>query len=72
MLKRVFFYIKIFFLYILTGILGLVVPKDKKLTVCVSSKGKYYNGNSKALFEYMLSRDKKVFFLCQIRNYTEN
>jgi len=62
MLKRVFFYIKIFFLYILTGILGLVVPKDKKLTVCVSSKGKYYNGNSKALFEYMLSRDKKVFF----------
>ncbi len=62
MLKQIFFYIKIFFLYIFTGVLGLIIPKDKELTICVASKGKYYNGNSKALFEYMLSKDKKVYF----------
>ena len=50
------------FLYVTTGIVGLLIPKDKDLTICVSSKGKYYNGNSKALFEYMLSKDKKVYF----------
>jgi len=62
MIKKIFFFIKISFLYITTGIVGLLVPKDKELTICVASKGKYYNGNSKALFEYMLSREKKVYF----------
>ena len=62
MVKKISFFIKILFSYILTGALGLVVPKDKDLTICVSSKGKYYNGNSRALFEYMLSKDKKVCF----------
>jgi CDP-glycerol glycerophosphotransferase len=52
--------IKITLFYILTFILGVLVPKNKKIVVLVSSKGRFYNGNSKALFEYILDCDNSL------------
>ncbi len=72
MLKRIFFFIKIFLLYILTGILGLVIPKDKDLTICISRKGKYYNGNNRALFEYMVEKEEKVLFIVNDKSLLNN
>jgi CDP-glycerol glycerophosphotransferase len=51
------FFIKILFFYFITFLLGLIIPKRKDLVVITASKGKYYNGNAKALFEHLLTRD---------------
>ncbi len=71
-MTKIYFLIKIFSWYIFTAVLGLVIPKDKDLTIFVSSKGKYYNGNSRAVFEYMLSKNTKVhFFVSRKELYKE-
>jgi len=57
LLKKVFYWLKILFFYITTFIVGLFVLKRKDLVVITASKGKYYNGNAKALFEYIQTRD---------------
>lgn len=61
-MANLYFGLKVFLLYICTTVLGLIIPKDKELTIFASSKGKYYNGNSRALFEQMLSKNQKVRF----------
>lgn len=50
---KLVFFLKVIFLYLLTFILGLLVPKKKNLVVMAASKGGYYNGNAKALFEFL-------------------
>lgn len=56
-MKNIVFIIKILLFYLITFFLGLIVPKKKSLVVITASKGKYYNGNAKALFEYLQNRD---------------
>ncbi len=55
--KKISLLVKILLFYVVTFVLGLVIPKRKDLVVITASKGKYYNGNAKALFEYLLTRD---------------
>lgn len=57
LLIRIFFFLRISFLYLLTFVFGLLIPKKKNLVIVTASKGRFYNGNARALFEYMQTRD---------------
>jgi CDP-glycerol glycerophosphotransferase (TagB/SpsB family) len=62
MFIRIFKNLKIILSYLVTFVVGFFFPKDKSITICASSKGRFYNGNSRALFEYMLSKNERVYF----------
>jgi len=65
--------IKNFSLYLITFFLGFLIPKKKALVIISASRGKYYNGNAKALFEYAHhSSNLEVYYFISSRElYSE-
>jgi len=66
--------IKIIFLYLFTGLIGLFIPKNKKIVIITASKGKFYNGNAQALFEYIMEEDNtlEVYFFLSKKDLYQN
>lgn len=61
--------LKIVSFLIITGFFGLFFPKKQDIIVLASSKGKFFNGNSKALFNYLNNNTNfKAFFFIRDKN----